>query len=79
MRITIRLYHGLGKYLPHGGDDFEQKLEVPHYFTVESVLRKLGVPQPEERLIFVNGVKASTNKVLSDEDLLVVMKPAGGG
>jgi hypothetical protein len=52
---------------------------VPPYFTVEKVLRKLGVPQPEERLIFVNGVKASTYKVLSDEDLLIVMKPAGGG
>lgn len=79
MLITIRLYHGLVKYLPIGADDLERILDVPDGFTAEKVLIELGAPNTKESLIFVNNVKAKPDKVLHDGDLLIAMEIAGGG
>lgn len=57
----------------------ECKIRVSSGYTADQVLRKLGVPDEEEILYFVNMVKVSPNKKIKNGDQLTAMEIAGGG
>jgi molybdopterin synthase sulfur carrier subunit len=80
MKIELRLYASLGKYMPQV--PLEKKpgyLEIGEGTTIKALLEELRVPLETVKLIFVNGVHAKDNDVLKDGDRLGVFPPVAGG
>ena len=79
MKVEIRLYHGLNRFLPAGSDGFSCRLEIAAGSTVADVFKRLGIPPEENLLIFVGGQLVTQTHILQTEDVLAAMLPAGGG
>ena len=79
VKIEIRFYHGLNKYLPPGDGEYTRRLDVPSGATAEWVLADLGVPKRETLVLFLNGQVIGGDHALEPGDVLTAMLPAGGG
>jgi sulfur carrier protein ThiS len=80
MRIELKLYASLGKYMPQV--PLEAKpgyLEIKEGTTVKALLEELKVPLEAVKLVFVNGVHAKGDDVLKEGDRLGVFPPVAGG
>ena len=47
--------------------------------TCNRIIRDIGIPEKEVKLIFVNGRHASLEDQLADGDTLALFPPIGGG
>jgi molybdopterin converting factor small subunit len=56
-----------------------QALEVDDGITITGLLKRLGVPQEQVKIIFRNGIHAGGDEVLKDGDRLGVFPPVAGG
>jgi sulfur carrier protein ThiS len=83
MRITLKLYATLGRYLP---DDAEKNIvrpELPDDTSVTAVIERFRLPPELVHLVLVNGVfvapeqRAGTH--LKDGDVLAIWPPVAGG
>jgi len=74
MRITVRLFATLSRGRPG-----EEALEVDQDATVLQVMKRLGVPEGEVVLIFVNGRHAKPDLHLTEGDEVALVPPIGGG
>jgi molybdopterin converting factor small subunit len=80
MKIEVKFYASLGKYLPQALLERGQNyLEVGEGTTIKALLENLEVPLETVKLIFVNGVHAKDNDVLKEGDRLGVFPPVAGG
>jgi molybdopterin converting factor small subunit len=80
MKIQVKLYASLGKYMPQATLENKQGyLEVREGTTIRSLLENLKVPLETVKLIFVNGIHAKDDDVLKDGDRLGVFPPVAGG
>ena len=80
MKIELKLYASLGKYMPQALVEKKQSyLEIGEGTTIKALLQSLNVPLETVKLIFVNGVHAKDNDVLKDGDRLGVFPPVAGG
>lgn len=79
IEIEVRLFHDLRRLVPGKGNAFSHKLAITSESTIEDVLVDLGVPREIPIIIFLNGEPASTQTVLSSNDILSILSPAGGG
>ncbi len=80
MKIELKLYASLGRYLPQAVLEKRQNyLEVGEGTTIKTLLENLKVPLETVKLIFVNGVHAKDDEVLKDGDRLGVFPPVAGG
>jgi sulfur-carrier protein len=80
MKIELKLYASLGKYMPQV--PLEKKpgyLEIQEGTTIKALLEELKVPLETVKLIFVNGVHAKDDDVLKEGDRLGVFPPVAGG
>ncbi len=75
MKIFIKLYGSLEKYLPAG----RRELEFDQEATVRDVLDRLPIPAHLNLLIAVNGVRTTSNHRLRDGDRMVIFPPVSGG
>jgi len=79
MTITVALYAGLARYLPPGAQNRKATLDVPEGATVRGVLRRLGMADDIPCVPVVNGVRATTERVLQDGETLSLFPPLAGG
>ena len=79
MRIEVRLFATLARYLPPDSHDGAAVLEVPETSTVRDVLRRLDIPTDLERVTLVNGGDSSPGSPLRPGDILTVFPPLSGG
>ena len=87
MRIRIKLYASLDKYLPEGTAEGptgnEADMDAPTGARVSDVINQLGVPGELCHLVLVNGVFIPAGErdghELSKEDHLAVWPPVAGG
>jgi sulfur carrier protein ThiS len=79
MEILIRFFHGLNRYLPPGGEEYERRLGIPAGSTVDEVLDTLGVPRDHPMVLLVNGHPVKPDHVLRSGDVLSALRPAEGG
>ena len=83
MKITFKLFAGLGKYLPDAAVRNEVELEVEQGIKLQEVITTHGVPVEECHLVLVNGVYVAPSQrnsyVLSESDSLAVWPPVAGG
>jgi len=74
--VTVKLFANLRKYgVP------KSVIEIPEGSTINSILKKVKIPNEEKKLIFmVNGSpRYDRNLVIKDKDTLAVFPPIGGG
>jgi sulfur-carrier protein len=80
MKIELKLYASLGRYMPQVSLEKKQGLlEVGEGTTIRALLESLRVPLETVKLIFLNGTHAKDNEVLNDGDRLGVFPPVAGG
>ncbi|MDO8989828.1 MAG: MoaD/ThiS family protein [Sideroxyarcus sp.] len=83
MKIKLRLYATLQKYLPPGTVNSETTLELPEAATIPDALGVLAVPMTLPHIIFINGRHVLrpefSTRQLQDGDILGVFPAIGGG
>jgi sulfur carrier protein ThiS len=84
MKVRIKLYARLERYLPKGGDDpNEADLDVAPGTTVAEVFQGLGLPREYCHLVLVNGSYLAPaereTRVLETGDHLAAWPPVAGG
>ena len=79
MKIEIRLFATLASYAGHGGMDSDGCLSFDGPATIRDAVQRLGVPEQEIKLVFLNGVRASMDSSLKDKDRVGIFPPIGGG
>jgi len=75
MHIQLKLFATLGAYAPADCENFA----IGPGATVADIIRQLGIPPREAKLIFVNGVKRNPETPLASGDRLGIFPPVGGG
>ncbi|MGE5839664.1 MAG: MoaD/ThiS family protein [Deltaproteobacteria bacterium] len=80
MRIEVKLYASLGKYMPQITLENKQGyLEIGEGTTIKALLEDLKVPFEAVKLIFVNGINTKDDVMLKNGDRLGVLPPVAGG
>ncbi|MGQ9630401.1 MAG: MoaD/ThiS family protein [bacterium] len=79
MKIEVRLFAGLRKYLPGGSSGKSTTLEVPPGTTLKDIIRQLKIPEDMPRIIMLNGNQAPLDKELKDGDVVSLFPPIAGG
>jgi len=74
MQSTIKLFATL-----RTGRFEEKTVEFPPGTTVDGVIRELALPEKDVTLIFINGRHADLTTPLSQNDILALFPPVGGG
>lgn len=74
MKVTVKLFATLRQRR------FDiDTLDLPPGTTVGDVIQKLGIPEKEVTLIFINGRHGELSSELRDGDTLGMFPPVGGG
>jgi sulfur-carrier protein len=83
VKVTLKLYAALGKYLPDHAVRGEVEIDVESGNTLEGILVAHAVPLEHCHLVLVNGHYVApserVDKVLEDGDALAVWPPVAGG
>ncbi len=75
MRIHIKAFATLARYAPPDADSYE----LEDGATVRDVIERLGVPDDELNLVFVNSLHAPRDAALHDGDAVGLFPAVGGG
>jgi len=78
MKIELRLYASLSRYMAERWKG-SPMVEIPEGMTVKGLLENMGVPFEAVKVIFINGLHASGDEVLRDNDRVGVFPPVAGG
>ncbi|MBM3952577.1 MAG: sulfur carrier protein ThiS [Rhodospirillales bacterium] len=83
MKVVVKLYAMLEKYLPPGAVDNQVERDVADGATVARVLASFGLPPEMCHLVLINGSfvppSERATRVLEDGDRLAVWPPVAGG
>lgn len=83
MRIRLKLFATLGRFLPAGAKANAVEVEVPDGASAHAVLDGQGVPREMLHLVMVNGVyldaAARDERPLEDGETLAAWPPVAGG
>lgn len=79
MKIEIRLFASLARFMPDKNIKKPCAIEIMEGTTIMDVLKSMEVPEDDVKLIFLNGIHATGDRVLKDGDTLGVFPPLGGG
>ena len=74
-KIQLKLYATLRKFMP--GDDNEINIEPGS--SVRDILKRLGIPSTEAKLVFINGKRGAIDTILMGGERLGIFPPVGGG
>jgi molybdopterin converting factor small subunit len=79
LKVEVRLFSGLEKYV--SGTKFGQPVlvEITDHFNGRALLEKLNIPEKMVFTIMVNGVHKNPDEMLSDGDRVAIFPPVGGG
>lgn len=77
MRIVVKFYDNLIKYLPEKRETAE--IHVPDGTTIAALLSHLAVPDDKVWMSAINDTVVDGSTVLQDGDILEVFEPVGGG
>lgn len=83
MKVTVKLYAGLGDYLPAGCTNHTTETQLEAGASPNQVLDRLGVPRQAAHLVLVNGVylkpEQRDSPLLNEGDTLAAWPPVAGG
>lgn len=75
MGIELKLFATLAKYLPENSKDYP----IDEGETIRSLIEKLGVPEKDATLLFINSSKATLDSEVNNDDRVGIFPPVGGG
>ncbi|SKA95453.1 Sulfur carrier protein ThiS (thiamine biosynthesis) [Paucidesulfovibrio gracilis DSM 16080] len=75
MHIELKCFATLSGFMPENAETYE----LSDGSTVRDVLAKLGIPEEDVKIIFINGTKQELHSPLSDGDRLGLFPAVGGG
>ncbi len=79
MKVEVRLFALLERYLPAGADGDTASLDVPPGTTVRDVIELLEIPGELSCLTVINGRDAPPERLLAPGDVLSMFPPLAGG
>ncbi len=81
MKIKVKLFAGLQRYLPEGSAKNDCHLEISHGSTVGDVLDELNVPSKKHigLMILVNGTHGNLDYVPNEGDTVSIFPIVAGG
>lgn len=83
MKVTLKLYASLGRYLPDGAERNQIRIDVADGTTIFDVLDRYHVPREACHLVLVNGLFQSPSTrasvALEEGDELAVWPQVAGG
>ena len=79
MKVELRLYASLSRYLPDGRDGNSCILEITPGMTIRELLDSRNVPRDAPKVIFLNGIHARGDEVLKEGDRVGAFPPVAGG
>lgn len=75
MGIEIKLFATLAKFLPENAEDYP----IEDGETIRSLIQKLGLPEKDVTLMFVNSLRSDPDTEIKDKDRVGLFPPVGGG
>ena len=79
MKVEVRLFAFLERYLPLGSRGDSISLDVPPGTTVGDIVESLKIPNELSCLTVINGRDAPPEQVLGPGDVLSMFPPLSGG
>jgi molybdopterin converting factor small subunit len=79
MKVEVRLFALLDRYLPVGSEGDSVSLDVPPGTTVRDVVESLKIPDELSCLTVINGRDAPPEQILAPGDVLSMFPPLAGG
>jgi molybdopterin synthase sulfur carrier subunit len=77
-RIELRLFGHLRSYRPEA-DSSDAGMDVSAGTSVEEMIRELGVPPEDPKVVLVNGMHAALDRLLEEGDRVSIFPPVAGG
>jgi len=74
MKITVKLFATFRE-----GRDKIQIIEVNDKTTPQNIIDMLGIDKAEVAILLINGRDGEFDRVLSQDDVLSIFPPVGGG
>jgi molybdopterin converting factor small subunit len=75
MGIELRCFATLARYLPENAADYP----VDKGETIRSLAAKLGIPEQDVTLMFINSARAYLDSEIRDGDRVGIFPAVGGG
>lgn len=80
MIIEVKVFSSLRHYIPNSERRLDRhKWDIGEGATVEQVLKMVGLPDEEVRVLLINGRNSKRESVLKEGDVLHVFPPMAGG
>jgi molybdopterin synthase sulfur carrier subunit len=79
MRVTVRIYATLCRYVPGVFAGTPIEIELPNGATVADLIERVEIPAREVKIAFVNGRTQSLDWLLKSGDEAGIFPPIGGG
>lgn len=79
MKIEVRLFASLVRYLPEGGGGHSNTLEIPDGITLGQVVKLLRIPEEMPAIHLINGRDAGFDQAVKDGDVVSLFPPLAGG
>jgi len=79
IEVEVRLYATLRKYSPEAGAGGPLVLQIPEGTQLTDLLARLGVPEGEVKMAFVNNRRQDEDYQLRDGDRVAFFPPVAGG
>ena len=77
--VEVRLFATLRRQFPDLKVGEAMSVELPEDATVAQLVSKLGLPEEQVKVVFVNGTVRKADHCLTDGDEVGVFPPVGGG
>ncbi len=83
MKVKVKLFAMLDRYLPPGSDRNEAEIELANGATPAAVMEKLRLPTDMCHLVLVNGIYVAPDdretRRLKETDVVAIWPPIAGG
>jgi sulfur carrier protein ThiS len=79
LRVEVRVFSGLEKFLPHKRFGEPLPVELPEGGTIRDLLQKTGIPEDQVFTILVDGKHQSLDHAVGDGERISLFPPVGGG
>ena len=79
IKIEVRLFATLRKYLPELGIGEPKMLELAEGTSFDDLRRQLNLPLEEVKVIMRNGIQTELEEIIQDGDRIAYIPAVGGG
>ena len=83
MKVKVKLFAMLDRYLPPGSDRNEAEIELANGATPAAVMEQLRLPTEMCHLVLVNGIYVAPDdretRKLKETDVVAIWPPVAGG